>query len=501
MFWFLLFFVGFLCLLHLLLNYNERARLIRKLPGPEDSFILGNGPAVMLSSVEVMKLARKLAQENSGIYRLWMYPVAAVSIYNPEDIETIVSSMKYNEKSQVYRFLKPWLGDGLLLSKGQKWQQRRKILTPTFHFNILKQFCEVISENTQRFVENLKEVSGRPIDVVPVISEFTLNSICETAMGTNLTEYDKTAASAYKEAIHNLGYIFYQRFIKVYYFFDFIFNLSSLSKKQDGYLKTVHSFTKKVIDERSAYIEKHGIKIPDENDDDDTYVYKSKKKTAMLDVLISARKEGHISDTGVQEEVDTFMFEGHDTTAGGLTYCFMLLANHKEAQDKILEELKEILGDDKRPITMEDLPKMKYLERCIKESLRLFPPVHFISRSLNETVTLSNYKIPAGTFCHIQIYDLHRRADLFKNPTSFDPDRFLPENSVGRHPYAYIPFSAGPRNCIGQKFAMMEMKIAVAEVLREFELQPVTRPSDIRMIADAVFRNDGPVEVTFVKRQ
>ncbi|CAH0592588.1 unnamed protein product [Chrysodeixis includens] len=492
--------VVFLCALHLLMNYNEKARMIRKIPGPKDSFILGNGPALMLSPVEIINLGRKLAKESPGIYRMWVFPLGAVNIYTPDDIELIVSGMKYHEKSGIYNLLAPWLREGLLLSKGAKWQERRKILTPAFHFNILRQFSEIIEENGKRLVKRLKSEAGRPLDLVPLISEYTLNIICETAMGTQLND-GSASTKSYKDAIYGLGNIFYQRFINVFLFLDFTFQFSQLSKVHDKYLDLVHGFTKSVIKERKEYIDKYGVKVDESADaNDDSFVYKKKKKTAMLDLLISAQKENLIDEVGLQEEVDTFMFEGHDTTATGLTFCFMILANHKEVQDKIVAELNEIFGDSDRPVDMDDLPKMKYLERAIKESLRLYPPVPFISRSLNNKVTLSNYEVPAGTFCHIHIYDLHRRPELFKNPDQFDPDRFLPENSVGRHPYAYIPFSAGPRNCIGQKFAMMEMKLAVAEVLREFELQPVTRPEDIEITADMVLRNKGPVEVTFVPR-
>ncbi|CAH1639816.1 unnamed protein product [Spodoptera littoralis] len=502
MFVYLLGIIIFLCIIHILLNYNEKARMIRKLPGPRDDFIVGNGWTVIRSPVETMKNGRVLASQFDGIFRVWIYPFGAVFIYNPEDIEIIMSSMKYGDKSSIYNFLKPWLRDGLLVSNGEKWQTRRKILTPAFHFNILKQFCEILDENSERFLEVLHQTAGKPIDVVPVLSEFTLNSICETAMGTQLRD-DNSTARSYKQAIYDIGSVFFDRFVRVYLYPDLIFNLSPLGKKQNKHLKVVHSFTENVIEQRREYIEKNGIDINEqiEADDDDSYVYKKKKKTAMLDLLLSAQKEGHIDKIGVQEEVDTFMFEGHDTTASGLTYCFMLLANHKKIQDKIIQELDDIFGDEDRPIKMEDLAKMKYLECCIKESLRLYPPVHFISRSLNEDTVLSNYTIPAGSFCHILILDLHYRPDLFKNPKEFDPDRFLPENSVGRHPYAYIPFSAGPRNCIGQKFAMMEMKIAVAKVLRKFHLSPVTRPCDITFTADLVLRNDGPVLVNFIKRE
>uniref|UniRef100_UPI0039E8C354 cytochrome P450 CYP4M10 n=1 Tax=Helicoverpa armigera TaxID=29058 RepID=UPI0039E8C354 len=503
MFVYLIGIIVFLCIVHILFNYNKRARLVRKIPGPKDDFIFGNGLTVIRSPVEIMKMGRTLSNAFKGIFRVWVYPMGAVFIYNPEDIEIIMSGMKYGEKSFVYKFLKPWLRDGLLVSNGSKWQERRKILTPAFHFNILKQFCEIIEENSHRFLDSLKETAGKPIDIIPVLSEFTLNSICETAMGTQLGDDNSGAAKSYKKAIYDIGQVFFERFVRIYLYVDFIHNLTSLGRLQTKYLKIVHNFTEKVIQQRREYIDKYGPYLNEELevDQDDSYVYKKKKKTAMLDLLLSAEKEGLIDKLGVQEEVDTFMFEGHDTTAAGLTFCFMLIANHKDIQDKIVQELDDIFGDSDRPIKMEDLSKMKYLECCIKESLRMYPPVHFISRNLNEDTVLSKYTVPAGTFCHILILDLHYRPDLFKNPHQFDPDRFLPENSVGRHPYAYIPFSAGPRNCIGQKFAMIEMKIAVANVLRNFVLEPVTRPADIRFVADLILRNDGPVIVNFKERQ
>ncbi|CAB3256535.1 unnamed protein product [Arctia plantaginis] len=472
--------------------------MLRKIPGPPYEFLFGNSLKILCSSADLMKLRREFAKTWNGIYRIWIPTYGAVIIFNPEDIEAVISDLQHNGKSNLYLLFKSWLQDGLLMSKGSKWQERRKILTPAFHFKILHNFCGIIEENSQRLLENLKLTVGQPINIVPVVSEFTLNSICETAMGTKLKE-NGSAGKTYKEAIHSLGSLFMRRLSRFYLYSDFVFNLSPCGKEQQRHLNTVHNFTKNVIEERKVYADTHGLQINDENlINDEDVVYK--KRTALLDLLISAEKDGLIDRQGIQEEVDTFMFEGHDTTASGLTFCLMLLANHKEVQDNIVSELDEIFEGSNRSITMGDLSKMKYLECCIKESLRLYPPVHFISRALTKTAILSNYKVPSGTMCHIDIMELHHRADLFPDPEKFDPERFLPENSVNRHPYAYIPFSAGPRNCIGQKFAMMEMKITIAATLREFELEPVTLPTDLVFIADLVLRNQGPVRVKFVKR-
>ncbi|XP_063395271.1 cytochrome P450 4C1-like [Cydia fagiglandana] len=491
-----------LCAIHVFFNYNSVARALRKIPGPKDAFIIGNALEIIVPPDKLMDLGRDFAKRFHGLYRFWCYPLGAVTIYNPEDIEIIMSTMKHSEKSIVYNLLKQWLQEGLLLSKGEKWQTRRKILTPTFHFNILRQFSVILQENAQRLLAVLEAASERPVDVVPIISEFTLSSICETAMGTQLNEQDTNAARSYKDTIYRIGNIFSRRFARIYLFSDFIFNLTSLGREQKNLLKIVRNFTKTVIDQRKLMLENNinSDTIKDAEEYDDIFMRK-KKKVAMLDLLISAEKDRLIDNAGIQEEVDTFMFEGHDTTASGLTFCMVALANNRDIQNKIVAEIKDLFGESDRAITMEDINNLPYLDRCIKESLRIYPPVHFISRKLTEDVKLSNkYDVPAGVACHISIYDLHHREDLYPDPSRFDPDRFLPEHCARRHPYAYIPFSAGPRNCIGQKFALLEMKLVLAEVLRKFELQPVTRPEDLSFIGDLVLRNKGPVYVNFTKR-
>ncbi|KPJ08736.1 Cytochrome P450 4C1, partial [Papilio machaon] len=502
MLFFLFYIAAILFIVHILFNYNRKAALIRKIPGLKDHFIVGNGLQGIKSPVDIFRFGRELAKKHNGIYRFWCFPIGAVFIYNPDDVEIILTSMKYHEKSVIYKFLKPWLNDGLLLSGGSKWLDRRKILTPAFHFNILQRYLVSLKDSAERLVDTVNKVLNVEVDLVPIISECTLQSICESAMGTKLS--DDSTGKSYKTAIHELGLLLVQRFVRIYLYADFLFNLSALAKRQNKYLSIVHNFTRNVIKERKKYIADNGIDLSNDssnsNEDDSVNIYRKKRRTAMLDLLILAEKDGLIDNAGIEEEVDTFMFEGHDTTAAALTYCFMLIANHPDIQDKILAELNEIYGKTNRAVTMEDLNEMRYLERCIKEAIRLYPPVPFISRKLNNNVQLSNYTVPAGTLCHIHIYDLHRLESLYPNPDKFDPDRFLPENVAKRHNYAYIPFSAGPRNCIGQKFAMMQMKTAVSAILRNFKLLPVTGCSDLEFQADLILRNSKPVLVKFVKR-
>lgn len=132
-----------------------------------------------------------------------------------------------------------------------------------------------------------------------------------------------------------------------------------------------------------------------------------------------------------------------------ISFILLCLANHLEIQDNVYKEIISVLGKEKTP-THSDLQQLKLTERCIKESLRLFPSVPFISRYASEDFrTKTGHTIPKGTVMHIHIFDVHRCPNHYPDPLKFDPDRFLPERANARHPFAYIPFSAGPRNCIG----------------------------------------------------
>lgn len=138
------------------------------------------------------------------------------------------------------------------------------------------------------------------------------------------------------------------------------------------------------------------------------------------------------------------MFEGHDTTSAAISWTLFLIGSDPVIQQRVVDELDMIMdGDRTRSPTMKELNDMKYLECCIKEALRLYPSVPLIARHIREDVKIDNYTIPVGTTAMIVTYMLHRNPEIYHKPEQFNPDRFLPENCRGRHPYAYIPFSAG----------------------------------------------------------
>ncbi|XP_028982664.1 probable cytochrome P450 4p3 [Diachasma alloeum] len=149
-------------------------------------------------------------------------------------------------------------------------------------------------------------------------------------------------------------------------------------------------------------------------------------------------------------------------------------------------------------MNIRDVQKLNYLDRCIKKCLRLYPGVPTFGRKSTEDIQLQTCFIPKGVTVTLQAFDTHRDPHYWPHPNVFDPDRFLPENSKGRHAFAYVPFSAGPRNCIGQKFAMLEMKTVIAGLLLNFHLEPMQLAADVRMITGLVLRTAHPVLLKFV---
>ncbi|XP_025265751.1 cytochrome P450 4C1-like, partial [Camponotus floridanus] len=301
-----------------------------------------------------------------------------------------------------------------------KWRARRKMLTPAFHFNILNKFGDIFIKEGDYMTQSLKDVGGTVVkDLLPFISEHTLNAICETIMGVSLQKFSELQQK-YRNAIHDITELIVYRGLRPWLYNDLLFSLSSQGRKQKKVLKILHGFTEKIIAE---------IK---------------KNRLAMLDLLIAASRENSLTDLDIREEVDTFIFGGHDTTATGIMFALLLLAEHKDIQEHVRAEVDTVMQENGGKLNMKSLQNLSYLDRCLKEALRLYPSASFILRKTGD----ANHIVPPGTTILLNIYGVHRDPYFWPNPDVFDPDRFLPERIKNRHPYFYIPFSAGPRNCI-----------------------------------------------------
>ena len=204
-----------------------------------------------------------------------------------------------------------------------------------------------------------------------------------------------------------------------------------------------------------------------------------KKRLALLDTLILASENfTKLSKKEIQEEVDTFLFAGHDTTGLTLSWALFLLSKNPEWQNKVQHEVDELFGtSSQRPVNLEDLRNLKLMECCIKETLRMFSTVPFIARDLENDLDMGEFTLKKGTGILVLIDGVHHNPEHFVDPHSFRPDRFftpMPDELVPPKPhnFAFVPFAAGQRNCIGQRFAMTELKIILAHFFRKFDVLP-----------------------------
>ncbi|XP_059975099.1 cytochrome P450 4A11-like [Mesoplodon densirostris] len=347
-------------------------------------------------------------------------------------------------------------GNGLLVLEGHTWFQHRQMLTPAFHYDILKPYVGLMADSVQDKWEELISLDSH-LEVLGPVSLMTLDTIMKCAFShQGSIQTDRNI-----QAIRDLGNLTITRLRNAFHQNDIIYRLTPEDRWSHRACQLAHQHTDGVIRRRKAHLQKEG----------ELEKVRSKRHLDFLDILLFARMENgsSLSDMDLRAEVDTFMFEGHDTTASGISWTLYALASHPEHQQRCWEEIQSLLGDG-ASITLDQLDQMPNTTMCIKEALRLYPPVPFIFRDLSMPITfLDGRSLPAGIPVSLFFYGLHHNPKVWPNPEVFDPSQFALGSSQHR---AFLPFSRGSRNCIGKQFAMNEMKVAVALTLLRFELAP-----------------------------
>ncbi|XP_077989890.1 cytochrome P450 4F4-like [Glandiceps talaboti] len=416
-----------------------------------------------------------------GNYQIWLGPFTCMlCLAHPDSIKTL--SKTTEPKAEItYGMLRPWLGDGLLLSNGQKWSRNRRLLTPGFHSDVLKPYVKVIGEAIQIMLDKWAALGPKKsINITQHINlmafDVLLRCICSYESNCQIVSQDP-----YIQSVRQLLNLFLKRLRFPPFLSDAIFYSTYSGYKFKKACSLVHEKVRHVIEERKQHLKM-----------EQNYKYNEKNRRGFddfLDILLKARDEdgNGLTDGEIRDEVNTFMFAGHDTTASGLAWCLYHLAKHPEHQLKCREEINGVMDSkDKKILEWNDMAKLPYITMCIKETLRLQPPVPIIARKLTKPLLLPDGKcVPADHIVAINTFACHRNANVWTNPEIYDPGRFSSENSKDRPSHAFIPFAAGPRNCMGQTFAMNKLKVAVAMTINQFILS-----------VDEMKTISGPVKVT-----
>ncbi|XP_060534713.1 probable cytochrome P450 4aa1 [Cylas formicarius] len=422
-------------------NYARVAALAFRMPGPKVTPLFGN--ILLIKDDRGLEDVGTTAYQNYGpIFRCWLFFVPAFFVYEPEHLKILFSHSKLSEKNFPYSVMHTFLGDGLVTSTGAKWRMHRRLIQPYFHVNVLENYVDTFAEYSDGMV---KALAGKKyVEITRVVNDCVLRVLHKTVLGVTLG-LDRNSTPFRRGEL-----LLIKRLLRPWLLVDLIFRRSQLSTTESRQKSDLHAYTKEILRARTG----------------------GGGGVCLLDMLADlARGRANFDENDVVNEAVTFMLTGQDSVGAAVAFCLHFLAANEHEQSRARAEIDDIFGADSTPtFKMAQLNEMHYLEQCVKESLRLAPSVPIVSRVLKRDVHLEGYTIPRGANVFVSPFITHRLPQYYPDPLKFDPDRFSPENSGKMHPYAFLPFSAGPRNCIGSKFAILEMKTIIAAVLKNYRI-------------------------------
>ncbi|KAM3962933.1 cytochrome P450 4C1-like [Aphomia sociella] len=424
------------------------------------------------------------AMQHDGMVRAWLNHILYFILVNPVDLEMVLKTCL--EKDDLHQYLRNIIGNGAIFAPVSIWRRRRKVLVPAFSPKIVDNFVEVFSEQSAKLAKRLdSQVDVGTFSIWPFLSTYTLDSVLDTAMGVKINAQDNPD-SPFLTYLNRILNLVCERIFHLWLRPEWLYKLFPQYIEHQKCISEMHDFIDKVIKTKRIELENKKRIIADcESKTGKIYDLQSYKDKTFLDLLVthSGGDRGY-TDIELREEVLTLTIAGTDTSAVATGYTLKLLSKYPDIQEKVYKELYEVFGDSDRRLVKEDLSRLKYLERVVKESLRLFPPVPFIIRKVLEEVTLPTGRVlPAGSGVVISIWGIHRDPKYWgPDAEHFDPDRFLPERFNLTHACSFMPFSSGPRNCPGYQYALMSVKTAVSSIIRRYKVVGEQEPTPIPRI-------------------
>lgn len=369
-----------------------------------------------------------------------------------EHVEHVLMNARvsYTKRVAGYDEVRPLLGNGLITSEDPLWRQQRMLMQPNFHRKYLTKFAskmsQVASESAEEFTNAAK--LSEEVDLLALMQKATLRVLGLTLLNIDISSKGAhRVSSALGGALGGVA-----RRIRNH------LNMPMWipTRNNIALLRAIKALDRELF----AIIAARREKLLQGDHPDDLL--------GMLMESVDERSEGRMDDKQLRDEAMTLFLAGHETTASALSWCFLLICQHPEIEDKLRSEFRDVLSN--RLVSYDDLPKLQ-LTRCIvKETLRLYPPIPIMGRFAEHDDVIDGYHIPAGSRIVISPYLTQRDPRYWPDPDVFDPSRFL---NAGQMPPrgSYIPFIDGPRRCIGEQFALMEMEIFLATILPRVRFQ------------------------------
>lgn len=432
----------------------------------------------------------------NGLFKLFMGPIPLVIVTSAEPASILLKS-KTLPKSFIYKYL-DMAAVGLANLNGDKWKYHRKLLTPAFDYKIIQDLPAILISNgssLQAVLQKTAETTGTVDNLGALMSLYALRVLLESAVGLNEETMsdilNKNGANTIEEleaTFDESANLLMERMLYPWNYFDCIYKMTSAGKRMQDLLDFMTGLVQQVLQRRKEEIEMQSSQ--------------ESKKTTFIEILL--REHEQRPDTFTQADVDgelrTFLAAGHETTATTLTWFLFYVGHHPHVMQKIQQEIDALYEDkEDEELSLTDLRELKYLEATINESMRLTASVPLFSRTADQDFRVTDdVTIPKHAVLVVYPYFIHRNEKTWHNAQSFDPDRFhLQERHV---PHSFIPFSAGHRSCIGQKYAMITMLGLMCGLFRRFNVRSLDRMEDVKGSMNISFRPDRLLRLQIEKR-
>src|ERR687891_686793 len=413
-------------------------------PGPRGHLLVGSLPEFRR---DVLGFFIECARRYGDVVPIRVPRRQRVLLSHPDLIEVVLTArVRHTTKTVLLRMLRPVLGDGLLLNEGEPWLRQRRLIQPAFHRVRIAAYGDVMAGYADRAMAEWKD--GQTRNVHADMMAVTQAIVAKTLFDADVSD----AAWEVGQALHVLMEDFSQRRPRLFELPSFV--PTPGRRRARRAVERLNRLVYDIIAARRASGEDRGD---------------------LLSLLLHAQDAddgSRMTDRQVRDEIMTLFLAGHETTAVSLSWTWYLLAQHPEVEARLIEELRSVLGG--RLPTVADLPRLRYTEMVVTESMRLYPPAYTITRRVAEPCEVGGHPIPRETVLVMSQWVVHRDARWFDEPAAFHPDRW--ENDLAKRlpRYAYFPFGGGPRLCIGNTFAMMEATLVLCTVAQRFrpELVP-----------------------------
>ncbi|XP_011384018.1 LOW QUALITY PROTEIN: cytochrome P450 3A12-like [Pteropus vampyrus] len=380
---------------------------------------------------------------------------------------------RWNKSFQLYIFILKggalWLlgpvgpmKNALTAAEDENWKRMRMLLSPTFTSGKLKEMFPILSHYGDVLVRNLRKEAekGKPISLKDIFGAYSMDVITSTSFGVNIDSLNNPQNPFVENVNKLLRFSFLDPLILSTILFPFLIPVFEALN--------IFTFPKKMIDFFTKSVQRMKESRLHDN---------QKHRVDFLQLMINSQNSEETDSYKAMSNLElvaqsiVFIFAGYETTSTTLSFLMYILATHPDIQQKLQEEIDATLPNKVLP-TYDALTQMEYLDMVLNESLRLYPVVGRIDRMCKKDVEVNGDTLPKGTLVIVPSFVLHRDSALWPEPEEFRPERFSKKNKDSINPYIYLPFGTGPRNCIGMRFAMMNMKLAVVRVLQNFSFKP-----------------------------